>query len=78
MKIFLLVAALAVASPAYAFTPPTDTEKDACRHDALTLCTSADILSAWFGNNAGMVACFKANKPKLSAKCRAALRARGL
>jgi hypothetical protein len=78
MKILCLLVALIMASPAFAFTPPTDAEKDACRHDALVLCTTADLLSAWLGDNTGIIACYRANRSKLSAGCRAVLRARGL
>ena len=78
MKVLCLLAALLIATPAMAFAPATDAEKDACRHDALTLCTAEDLLSAWFGDNKGIIACYRANRSKLSAGCRAVLRARGL
>jgi len=69
MKLLIVMAALAAASPALA-QEGTASQRAACTPDVIRLCHPgiADAL-----NHSRVIACIKANAKKLSPACRAAL-----
>lgn len=57
----VFAASVLLATPALA-QEPTDTEKAACRPDALRLCSAGAIAKAMFGDRSGVYECLIAEK----------------
>ena len=71
IRIAIVIAAIAAATPSLAQQAPTRAEQMACRSDAQKFCREQ------IGNPPQMNACLKSNKAKLSESCRSVVESRG-